>query len=146
MAVNGVSSTFVSPNYTLDTFKEASELQASDVQNVQEWKNLKATGQTNTDRYKELTTLLADKIITALDWNKLLDAMYNLEKAYKDKGLNEIETTLADYVENNASQDIQNKIGTIINNLLLTNATKIIISTTQPTVEDGALWIKPKTT
>ena len=150
MAINGSRSDFTSANnYTLDTFKEMFELSASEVTTIQRWKELKAKTNRTSDENQELinlTTALASKIITAEDWNLLLDAMYNLEQAYKDKGLNQIETTVKDYVENYAKQDINNKLGTQINELLLTDATKIIINTSQPVVENGALWIKPKTT
>lgn len=150
MAINGDRSSFKSNNnYTLDNFKEMFELLASDTQNVQRWKELKAISnrdETQETEFNELTTTLSSKIVTAEDWNLLLDAMYNLEQAYVDKGLNQIEAQLKDYVQNNATADVQEKLDTIINNYLLTNATKAIISTTQPTVENGALWIKPKTT
>lgn len=150
MAINGDRSSFKSNNnYTLDNFKEMFELLASDTQNVQRWKELKAISnrdETQETEFNELTTTLSSKIVTAEDWNLLLDAMYNLEQAYVDKGLNQIEAQLKDYVQNNATADVQEKLDTIINNYLLTNATKVIISTTQPTVENGALWIKPKTT
>lgn len=150
MAINGSRSEFTSAkSYTLDTFKEMFELSTSDVANVQKWKTLKAKSNRTTDEETEftnLTTTLASKIITSEDWNLLLDAMYNLEQAYVDKGLDQIETTVEDYVENYAKNDINTKLGTTINELLLTDATRIIISTTKPTVVNGALWIKPKTT
>ena len=150
MAIDGERSSFKSDNnYTLDTFKEMFELLASDAQNVQRWKELKAISnrdETQENEFATLTSQLSSKIVTAEDWNLLLDAMYNLEQAYVDKGLNQIETQLKDYVQDHASADVQEKLNTIINNYLLTNATKIIISATQPTVENGALWIKPKTT
>jgi hypothetical protein len=150
MAINGSRSDFTSAkNYTLDTFKEMFELSTNDVANVQRWKELKAKTNKTTDEQSEfltLTTQLASKIITSEDWNLLLDAMYNLQKAYVDKGLNQIETTVEDYVEDYAKGDINTKLGTQINELLLTNATQVIISTSQPTVVNGALWIKPKTT
>lgn len=147
MAINGSESKFTPVNdYTVDTFKEVVELSSGDIAKVQEWKQLKANGDTTSDRFVELTQQLNNKIITAYDWNLLLDAMYNLQQAYKDKGLTQIESTVEDYVENYAKQDINNKLGTQINELLLTEATRIIISTSQPTVENGALWIKPKTT
>ena len=152
MAINGRRSNF-KPNengdYTLDNFKEMFELSANEVTSIQRWKELKAKINRTSDENQELinlTTKLASKIIMAEDWNLLLDAMYNLEQAYVDKGLNQIETTVENYVANYAKQDINNKLGTQINELLLTDATKIIIATSQPAVENGALWIKPKTT
>lgn len=150
MAINGSRSNFTSENnYTLDTFKEMFELSASEVTKVQRWKVLKAKDNRTSDENQELLDLITEltsKIITAEDWNLLLDAMYNLEQAYKNKGLDQIESTVEDYVESYAKQDINNKLGTQINELLLTDATKIIINTSQPAVENGALWIKPKTT
>lgn len=147
MAINGGRSSFTSANnYTIDTFVEMFELSPTDVVNVQRWKQLKAEGSTETEEYKNLTEMLGNKIVTADIWNKLCDCMVNLEKMYVDKGLNEIQTTVEDYVENYAEADINKKLGTKINNLLLTDATQIIISTTQPAVVNGALWIKPKTT
>ena len=149
MAINGSRSDFTSAkNYTLDSFKEMFELSASEVTAVQRWKALKTKTERTTDEENEflsLTTQLTSKIITAEDWNLLLDAMYNLEQAYVDKGLHQIESTIEDYVENYAKDDINNKLDTQINELLLTNATRIIISTSQPTVVNGALWIRPKT-
>lgn len=149
MAINGSRSSFTSENdYAFDTFKEMFELSASDVENVQRWKTLKAKSRTTDEEteFTNLTTTLASKIITSEDWNLLLDSMYNLEQAYVDKGLDQIETTVEDYVENYAKSDINTKLGTQINELLLTNATRIIVSTSQPAVVNGALWIKPKTT
>lgn len=150
MAINGGRSDFTSANnYTLDTFKEMFELSANEVVKVQRWKELKAKTNRTSEENQELLDLietLASKIITAEDWNLLLDAMYNLEQAYKDKGLDQIDKTVEDYVEDYAKGDINNKLGTQINELLLTNATQIIVSTSQPTVINGALWIKPKTT
>lgn len=153
MAINGGRSDF-KPNdsgeYILDNFDEKFELSASDVINVQRWKQLKAiSGRTAEEEaeFVSLTNTLSSKIVTSEDWNLLLDAMFNLEKAYVDKGLDQIDSTVENYVEEYAQTDINNKLGTIINNLLLTNATQIIISNTQPTtVTNGALWIKPKTT
>ena len=139
-----------SGEYILDNFDEKFELLASDVINVQRWKQLKAISERTGEEESEfvsLTNTLSSKIVTSEDWNLLLDAMFNLEKAYVDKGLDQIDSTVENYVENYAQTDINNKLGTIINNLLLTNATQIIISDTQPTtVTNGALWIKPKTT
>lgn len=147
MAIDGSKSSFnATNNYALDTFKEMFELSQSDISNVKNYKTRKANGESTESILSELTSL-APKIVTSEDWNLLLHAMFNLEKAYVDKGLNQIDTTVEDYVENYAQTDINNKLGTIINNLLLTNATQIIISDTQPTtVTNGALWIKPKTT
>ena len=146
MAIDGSKSSFnATNNYALDTFKEMFELSQSDISNVKNYKTRKANGESTESILNDLTSL-APKIVTSEDWNLLLHAMFNLEKAYVDKGLNQIDTTVEDYVENYAQTDINNKLGTIINNLLLTNATQIIISDTQPTtVTNGALWIKPKT-
>jgi hypothetical protein len=153
---DGSRSNFKQANgYPIDELIEMFELSNADAQNVQEWKILKAiSNDEKTDeqktRFEELTELLAQKIVTSEDWNKLCDCIINLQQMYVDKGLNEIETTVedyvADYMENNMEEDINNKMGETINNLLLTNATRIITSTETPTVIEGALWIKPKTT
>lgn len=135
-------------NYAIDNLVEMFELSPTDTVNVQRWKTLKAKSNRTEDEeteFNHLTTLLAQKIVTSEDWNKLCDCMVNLQKMYVNKGLNEINTTVEDYVENYARTDINDKLGTIINNLLLTNATRIIISETTPDVIEGALWIKPKT-
>ena len=70
---------------------------------------------------------------------------------YVNKGLDKIETTVAEYVdsyteETKLNETINERVGTTIESLLLTNATQVIISTTTPNVVNGALWIKPKTT
>lgn len=133
--------------YLIDNLVEMFELSATDATNVQRWKQLKALSERSEEEeaeYESLTTVLAQKIVTSEDWNKLCDCIVNLQKMYVDKGLDEIQTTVEDYVADYAEQDINNKLGTIINNLLLTNATQIIISTTTPAVVNGALWIKPK--
>ena len=149
MAINGNRSSFTpTNNYAIDTFTEMFELSPTDAANVQRWKALKAkNNKTNEEEseFANLTSVLAQKIITSEDWNKLCDCMVNLQKMYVDKGLNEIDNTVADYVENYAKTDINNKLGTTINQLLLTNATQIIISDTTPAVQNGALWIKPRT-
>lgn len=153
MAIDGSRSSFKPSDntYTLDTFEEKFELTQSNVKDVQEWKNLKAKGQTETQTYKDLTALLSDKIVTAEDWNLLLDAMFNLERAYVDKGLDQIGSTvenyISTYVEQNSKDAISEKINTTIESSYSIGAVKIIISNTQPaTVTNGALWIKPKTT
>lgn len=150
MAIDGNRSDFTSEkNYTIDTFVEMFELSSTDAINVQRWKQLKATENRTTEEAAEfsaLTTALSQKIITSEDWNKLCDCMVNLQKMYVDKGLNEINSTIEDYVKNYAEADINTKLGTTINGLLLTNATQVIINTEQPNVVNGALWIKPKTT
>lgn len=147
MAIDGNRSSFTSANnYILDTFTEMFELSPTDAVNVQRWKQLKASGNTESEEFKTLTEQLSSKIVTADAWNKLCDCMINLEKMYVDKGLNEIQTTVEDYVANYAESDINNKLGTMVNNLLVTDATQIIISETTPDVVEGALWIKPKTT
>lgn len=144
---DGSSSEFKSTtNYKIDELVKMFEISPTDVANIQIWKELKAKGLTDSDEFKTLTETLAGRIVTADDWNKLCDCMVNLQQMYVDKGLDEINNTVADYVENYAEGDINDKLGTIINNLLVTNATQIIISTTQPEVVNGALWIKPKTT
>jgi hypothetical protein len=150
MAIDGNRSSFTSENnYTIDTFTEMFELSPTDAANVQRWKILKANSNRTEDEETEfinLTTVLAQKIVTSEDWNKLCDCMVNLQKMYVDKGLNEINSAIEDYVENYAQSDINDKLGMTVNELLLTNATQIIISTTTPTVQNGALWIKPRTT
>ena len=148
---DGSSSEFKkSNNYTIDALVKMFEISPTDVANIQTWKSLKAKGDNRTadenTQFANLTTDLAGKIVTAEDWNKLCDCMVNLQQMYVDKGLDEIDTTVEKYVEDYAETDINKKLGTTINNLLLTNATQIIISTTQPAVVNGALWIKPKTT
>lgn len=145
---DGSRSSFKKDNgYLIDNLVEMFELSATDATNVQRWKQLKALSERSEEEeseYESLTTVLAQKIVTSEDWNKLCDCIVNLQKMYVDKGLDEIQTTVEDYVADYAEQDINNKLGTIINNLLLTNATQIIISTTTPPVVNGALWIKPK--
>lgn len=144
---DGGSSEFKSTNnYKIDELVKMFEISPTDVANIQKWKQLKAEGLTDNDEFRTLTETLAGKIVTADAWNKLCDCMVNLQQMYVDKGLDEINGTIENYVTNYAEGDINDKLGTTINNLLLTNATQIIISTTQPTVVNGALWIKPKTT
>ena len=143
---DGGSSEFKSTNnYKIDELVKMFEISPTDVANIQKWKQLKSEGSTDNDEFRALTETLAGKIVTADAWNKLCDCMVNLQQMYVDKGLDEINDTIVNYVENYAEGDINNKLGTTINSLLLTNATQIIISTTQPTVVEGALWIKPKT-
>jgi hypothetical protein len=145
---NGSRSSFKkNNNYTIDSLVEMFELSSTDAVNIQRWKQLKALDNRTVDEeaeYETLTTILAQKIVTSEDWNKLCDCIVNLQQMYIDKGLNEIETTVEDYVANYAEADVNTKVGTMINNLLLTNATRIIISTETPEVAEGALWIKPK--
>ena len=157
MAIDGTQSTFTSENnYTLDTFKEMFELSVSEVTAVQRWKELKAKQNKTTEENTELqnlTTQLTSKIITSADWNLLLHAMYNLEQAYKDKGLDQIENTVNDYIVKEYGTAISKQIETIIvgdgetEGKIAIDAVKIIISETTPSeFVEGALWIKPKTT
>ena len=152
---DGSRSDFTSEkNYTIDSLIKMFELTATDAVNVQKWKQLKAKINKTSEEEEEFDTLtktLSQRIVTSEDWNKLCDCIVNLEKMYVERGLNEIQTTVADYVESYTEETklnntINERVGTIINNLLLTNATQIIISTTTPNVVNGALWIKPKTT
>lgn len=147
---DGGSSEFKSANnYKIDELVKMFEISPTDVENIQTWKQLKANGETDSDKFRSLTEALAGKIVTADAWNKLCDCMVNLQQMYKDKGLNQIQTTVEDYIETyteetKLNETINQRVGTSINNLLLTNATQIIISSTQPAVVNGALWIKPK--
>jgi hypothetical protein len=154
MAINGSRSKFTSANnYNLDTFREMLELSATEVADVNRWKTLKAKNRTSEEQ-SEFTTLsnkLACKMITAEDWNLLLDAMYNLEQAYKNKGLNQIEVHITDYISNYVEQNSKDAISDVINTTIEDSydigAVKIIISETTPnTFTEGALWIKPKAT
>ena len=152
MAINGSRSDFTSEkNYTLDTFKEMYELSAEEVADVKKWKELKANGNIQSDEFIALTNKLASKIITAEDWNLLLDAMYNLEQAYVDKGLNQINEHITNYISDYVEQNSKDAIGDVINTTIESQydvgAVKIIISETAPSqFIEGALWIKPKTT
>ena len=147
---DGKRSTFTeAKGYQFDNLVEMFELSATDAKNIQRWKELKALSNRNTNEeneYKTLTTTLAQKIITAEDWNKLCDCIINLQQMYIDKGLDQIYNTVDTYVLEYAQNNINEQLDTMINNLLLTNATQVIISPTQPAVVNGALWIKPKTT
>ena len=147
MYCDGSSSEFKSVNnYKIDELVKMFEISPTDAINIQRWKQLKSNDETDGEEFRNLTEALAGKIVTADAWNKLCDCMVNLQKMYVDKGLDEINDAVINYVENYAEGDINNKLGTTINNLLLTNATQIIISTTQPEVVNGALWIRPKAT
>lgn len=153
---DGSSSEFTSDNnYKIDDLIKMFEISPTDVANIQTWKSLKAKGDNRTadenSQFANLTEILSGKIVTADAWNKLCDCMIKLQQMYVDKGLDKIETTVEDYVaeyteETKLNDTINQQVGETINNLLLTNATKIIISTTQPDVVEGALWVKPKTT
>lgn len=152
---DGKRSDFTSANnYKIDDLVEMFELSATDAINVQKWKQLKAKTDKTYEENKEfnaLTEVLSQRIVTSEDWNKLCDCIINLQNMYVNKGLDKIDTTVADYVESYTEETklnntINERVGTTINNLLLTNATQIIISTSTPNVVNGALWIKPKTT
>lgn len=149
---DGSSSEFTSDNdYKIDDLIKMFEISPTDVANIKRWKQLKAEGSTNSEEFINLTEILSGKIVTADAWNKLCDCMVKLQQMYKDKGLNNIETTVSDYVANytqtNAQQAISEVINTTIEDSYQIGAVKIIISTTQPNeVIEGALWVKPKTT
>ena len=149
--LDGIRSNFkASTGYVLDEFKQMFELTSEVAQDAQEWKVLKANTQKTTaeqNRFIDLTTKLSDYFFTAEDWNYLCDCMINLEKLYKDKGLDQIESTVEDYItnEDKLNQVIDEKVGGTIDGMLLTNATQVIISSTQPAVVNGAVWFKPKT-
>lgn len=144
----GLSNFKSDTGYAIDEFVKMFEISPTDVANIQTWKQLKASGNTESEEFKTLTEQLSSKIVTADAWNKLCDCMINLEKMYVDKGLDAIENTVEDYITNEETlnEKIDEQVGTTINNLLLTNATQVIISESQPAVVEGALWIKPKTT
>lgn len=145
---DGSSSEFTKANnYKIDDLMKMFEISPTDAINIQRWKQLKAIENKNTveqEEYITLTEMLASKIVTADSWNKICDCMVNLQKMYVDKGLNNINNTVQEYVAQYAKNDINQKIGETINSLLLTNATRIIIQESQPDVVEGALWIKPK--
>ena len=146
---DGSSSEFKSDkNYKIDDLVKMFEISPTDVENIQRWKQLKANDETESDEFRTLTETLASKIVTADAWNKLCDCMVNLQQMYKDKGLNEINDTvenyIAEYTETNAKEAISEIISTTIEDSYQIGAVKIIISTEQPDVVNGALWIKPK--
>ena len=152
--LDGSRSNFQSYNgYMFDEFKQMFELTSEVAQDAQEWKVLKANTQKTTaeyNRFTELTMKLSDYFFTAEDWNLLCDCMINLEKLYKDKGLDQIESTVEDYItnEDKLNQAINEKVGDTIDGMLLTNATQIIIDDgypEPPAVVNGAVWFKPKT-
>lgn len=153
MAIDGHRSDFTADKqYIIDSFTQMSELLESDVENVQRWKTLKAKQNKSEAELNELatlTTLLSGKLVTAYDWNKLCDCMVNLEKLYVDKGLDEIDSTVENYVANytqtNAQQAIKEIINTTIDDAYQIDAVKIIINTNTPEVVNGAIWFKPKT-
>ena len=141
MAIDGSRSKFSSTyGYTLDTFKEMFELSQSDVDKVKQWKELKAKGSNRTSAentaFTNLTTALSGKIVTSEDWNKLLDAMYNLEKAYVDKGLDRVEA-LAQVVDNLNSTSKTNPLsanqGKILGEKLTIKTTNLFSSTRNKT-------------
>lgn len=146
---DGSSSEFKSDkNYKIDDLVKMFEISPTDVENIQRWKQLKANGETESDEFRTLTETLASKIVTADAWNKLCDCMVNLQKMYVNKGLDEIDSTVenyvAEYTETNAKEAISKVISTTIEGSYQIDAVKIIISTTTPDVVNGALWIKPK--
>ena len=149
MAIDGNRSTFKSANsYSIDTFTEMFDISASDASAIEEWKSLKIKTSRTTEeeaRFTTLTNQLKNKLFSAENYNKLLDCIVNLENLYVDKGLTQINQTINEYVQNYAQTDINNTLGGYVQTLLLTNATRVIISSTTPTVVNGALWVKPKT-
>ena len=142
-------------NYTIDNLVEMFELSPSDVVDVQTWKMLKAIDEDKRTveqqaQFVELSTALAQKLVTSEDWNKLCDCIVNLQKMYVNKGLNRInqsiENYIAEYVAYQANTDVDEAVGDRVNNLLESaDLTKIIVSTTQPAVVNGGLWLKPQT-
>ena len=151
MAIDGSRSDFTAnKQYAIDSFIEMSELSNADIANIQRWKVLRAKDRTSDEdaEFLRLTEQLSGKLVTADIWNKLCDCMVNLEKLYKDKGLDEIDSTVENYVANytqtNAQQAIREVINTTIDNAYQIDAVKIIINTNTPEVVNGAIWFKPK--
>lgn len=153
---DGSRSSFTDANsYTIDSLVEMFELSPSDVVDVQAWKALKAIDENERTaeqqaQFVELSTTLAQKLVTSEDWNKLCDCIVNLQKMYVNKGLNQIneniENYIAEYVVNQANTDVDEAVSQRVNSLLESaDLTKIIVSTTEPTVVNGALWLKPQT-
>ena len=67
MAIDGNRSDFnKNKNYMIDTFVEMFELSQSDVANVQRWKELKASGGTDTEEFRILQESLSNKIVTKI--------------------------------------------------------------------------------
>lgn len=133
MAINGSRSDFTAiNNYTLDTFTEMFNLSASEVALVNEWKALKSKYNRTTEdnnRLIELNNLLVGKLVTSEDWNKLLDAMYNLEKAYLDKGLDRIEaleTVIDNLTSISSTNPLSAKQGKVLNDKIDSTKTSIM--------------------
>ena len=71
----------------IDTFIEHVDISPSDIANVQRYQELKLKENKTSAEIEELnnlTTLLRDKILTPEDFNKLQDAMVNIETFTKD--------------------------------------------------------------
>lgn len=150
--IDGNRSTF--PN-NVDTFKEMSELSPALEEDVMRYRELKQKGDNRTkeedEEYKELTTKLAPYICSAEDWNLLCDSMYKLEQHYIDKNFDkfvedmkaEIESSVQDKVDSEVEKAVNTTVKTYVESKV---PFSVIISETEPSYVEGALWIKPKPT
>lgn len=80
-------STFISPDYTVDTFIEHLDISNSDLTNVNRYKELKLKVRTPAEdtELNNLTNLLRDKIFSPEDFNKLQDCIKNMENFMKNE-------------------------------------------------------------
>ncbi len=139
----------------LDIFKEMSELSPALQEDVIRYRQLKQKADNKTEEeneeYRELTTKLAPYICSAEDWNLLCDCMYKLEQHYIDKNFDkfveDMKIEIESSVQGKVDSEVQNAVNTTVKNYVESKVPfSVIISETEPSYIEGALWIKPKPT
>lgn len=150
--IDGNRSTF--PN-NLDTFKEMSKLSPALQEDVTRYRGLKQKGDSRTEEedeeYRELTNKLAPYICSAADWNLLCDSMYKLEQHYIDKNFDkfveDMKAEIESSVQGKVNVEVEKAVNTTVKNYVENRVPfSVIISETEHSYIEGALWIKPKPT
>ena len=82
-------STFITPNYIIDTFDELQDLKYSDLQYLEEYRELKMKKNdgiaVDEGRLLTLETIFQNKIVTAARWNKFQNCLVSMETFIKDE-------------------------------------------------------------
>ena len=150
--IDGNRSTF--PD-NVDTFKEMSELSPALQEDVTRYRGLKQKGDSRTEEedteYRELTNKLVPYICSAEDWNLLCDSMYKLEQHYIDKNFDkfveDMKAEIESSVQGKVNVEVEKAVNTTVKNYVENRVPfSVIISETEPSYIEGALWIKPKPT
>lgn len=127
---------------TLDSFIEKHEILASDIPNIQRYQTLLLKSPRTSaeeDEFSNLKITLNDKLVSSEDWNKLQDAITNMESYLTSSIDTHMTTTIAnadadidakvqsvkDYLDTTSAGSVRNDLG-ILTDLTTTDTSNVI--------------------